>query len=283
MKKTITAHCLVKNEARFVWYSVMSVIEHVDRVLLWDTGSTDITPDIIKEILRQPKAERKVDFNQKGEVDPASFTNVRNEMLRHTDTDWFMILDGDEVWWEDSIKQLVDVVQTMGDKYDSFISPYYSLVGDIYHYQPQFSGRYRIDEYSGHINIRAINRKLSELHFAKPHGQQGLYSGDGRLIQNGPRERRLFIDASYLHFTNVRRSLDKSGDEKVPKRKVKFKYDLGNSFPADFYYPEVFFRQRPAMIPSPWYKADIEYKIKSVLLSPARRIKGLVDRNRVGY
>jgi hypothetical protein len=46
----ITAHTLVKNEARFVWYSVMSVIEHVDKILLWDTGSTDGTKEILKKI-----------------------------------------------------------------------------------------------------------------------------------------------------------------------------------------------------------------------------------------
>lgn len=283
MSRTVTAHCLIKNEARYLWFAVMSVIEHVDQVLLWDTGSTDITPDIIKEIFKHPKARGKVDFSQKGEVDPASFTNIRNEMLRHTDTDWFMILDGDEVWWEDSIKQLVDAIRTKGDKYDTLVSPYYSMVGDIYHYQSQSSGRYQIDDYSGHINIRAINRKLSGLYFAKPHGQQGLYLGDGRLIQDGPREKRLFINAPYLHFTNVLRSLDRSGDARVPKRKTKLKYDLGISFPSDFYYPEVFFRPRPDIIPSPWQKISLEYKIKSSILAPLRKAKNLIANKKVGY
>lgn len=37
---TIWAHTIVKNEERFIWYSVMSVINHVDKILIWDTGST---------------------------------------------------------------------------------------------------------------------------------------------------------------------------------------------------------------------------------------------------
>ena len=46
----IWAHTLVKNEEKFVWYSVMSIISHVEKVLLWDTGSTDNTPEILKEL-----------------------------------------------------------------------------------------------------------------------------------------------------------------------------------------------------------------------------------------
>ena len=95
MSKTITAHCLVKNEARFVWYSVMSVIDHVDKVLLYDTGSTDGTLEIIKEILKTKEAKGKVDFQEKGNVDEYGFTEMRNEMLRATNTDWFIMVDGD--------------------------------------------------------------------------------------------------------------------------------------------------------------------------------------------
>ena len=88
---TITAHCLVKNEARFVWFSVMSVIDYVDKILLWDTGSSDSTVEIIQEILKTDKAKGKVSFNEVGEVTPTEFTATRQEMLKQTKTDWFMI------------------------------------------------------------------------------------------------------------------------------------------------------------------------------------------------
>ena len=48
--KKIWAHTLVKNEERFIWFSVMSVIVNVDKVLIWDTGSTDDTVKIIQKI-----------------------------------------------------------------------------------------------------------------------------------------------------------------------------------------------------------------------------------------
>ncbi|KKS20813.1 MAG: Glycosyl transferase family 2, partial [candidate division WWE3 bacterium GW2011_GWA1_41_8] len=96
----ITSHTLVKNEARFVWYSVMSVIEYVDHVLLWDTGSADGTVEILKRIKELYPA--KVDLRLLGEIDIYSFAKIRQEMLDNTKTEWLLVNDGDEVWWEES-------------------------------------------------------------------------------------------------------------------------------------------------------------------------------------
>lgn len=278
---TITAHCLVRNEGRFVWYAVMSVIGHVDKVLLWDTGSTDGTIEILKEIKKI--GGKKVDFIEVGEVDTYKFTKIRQEMLDTTTTDWFTIVDGDEVWWEDSIKLVVDNIQSSGSNLESIVSPYYNIAGDIYHYRGESTGRYKIDDKKGYINIRAINRNVPGLHFAKPHGLQGVFDKDSVLIQHRPKERRIFINAPYLHFTNVQRSSSPLGDEDVPKRFQKLKYDLGIPFPSDFYYPEVFFRPRPKIVPSPWVKRSLDFRAKALLLSPARVIKNLVLPERVGY
>ena len=54
MNKTITVHTLVQNEEKYLWFSVMSVIDFADEVFIWDTGSTDNTVPIIKEIKQQP-------------------------------------------------------------------------------------------------------------------------------------------------------------------------------------------------------------------------------------
>src|SRR3989344_6399471 len=180
--KTITAHCLVKNEARYVWFAVMSVIKHVDKVLLWDTGSTDETVEIIKEILKTPEGA-KIDFREIGEVGAVTFTKTRQKMLEETKTDWFIIVDGDEVWWDESIKGVTDYIQKVDKNLESIISPSYNIVGDIYHHQEKAAGKYKIDDYSGHINLRAVNCKIPGLHFEKPHGQQGLYDGPGTLVQ----------------------------------------------------------------------------------------------------
>ena len=112
----IWAHTLVRNEERYLWFSVMSVIEHVDRILLWDTASTDKTIEIIKLIKK--KYPEKIDFRQLGDVNPEKFTLFRQEMLNETKSDWFIIVDGDEVWWDEKIKETVELIYKEGKNLD---------------------------------------------------------------------------------------------------------------------------------------------------------------------
>lgn len=46
----IIVHTLVKNEERFLWFAVSSVIDYVDKVFLWDTASTDDSIKIEKKL-----------------------------------------------------------------------------------------------------------------------------------------------------------------------------------------------------------------------------------------
>jgi glycosyltransferase involved in cell wall biosynthesis len=278
----IAAHTLVKNEARYVWFSVMSIINYVDKVYLWDTGSTDGTADILKIIKKTQKG--KVDLNFVPEVNPLTFTKVRQEMLDKTKEDWLMIIDGDEVWWESAIKRVVSIINNNGQKIDTIVTRYYNLVGDIYHYQSESLGQYKIDNRKGHLNIRAMRRSISGLHVEKPHGLQGYFDESGTLVQNLPKRRRCFLSSySYLHFTNLPRSTERSGDLRVPKRRSKMKYDMGIPFVPDFYYPEVFFRPRPTVVQSPWKIRSLSYELKSSLAAPMRKVKNLITKDRVGY
>ena len=90
----VIVHFLVKNEDRFIWYSLSSVLPYVDQIMVYDTGSNDKTVDIVRSI----KSE-KIKIKEVGAVDAYSFTDIRNQMLRATSSgfDWLMILDGDEV------------------------------------------------------------------------------------------------------------------------------------------------------------------------------------------
>ncbi len=267
----IYVHCLVKNEENFVWYSIMSVISFVDKILIWDTGSTDKTVEIIKTIERL--YPDKIYFKEVGEVDINEFTGIRQKMLSETDSDWLILVDGDEVWWEESISNLVSIINKSGSKLDSIVSKYTNLIGDIYHSQDNGAGKYKIDGRTGFYTIRAMNRKIDGLKVDKPHGQQGFFNKDGTLIQDMDQKRRLFIDKpAYLHFTNLSRS-SVGFDIKVPKRKMKYKYELGRSFPLDFYYPEVFFKIRPDIVLSPWDLRSGLYVLRAAFETPLKMLK----------
>ena len=49
---------LVKNEERFLWYAINSILPFVDKIMIWDTGSTDKTVEILK-LITSPKISFK--------------------------------------------------------------------------------------------------------------------------------------------------------------------------------------------------------------------------------
>ena len=289
---TITAHCLVKNEARFVWYAVMSVINHVDKILLWDTGSSDGTVQIANEIKKVGKG--KVSFREYGSINAQNFMKARQEMLDETDTDWFIVVDGDEVWWEDSIKQVVQVITSSAHStssgqaskagnLESIVVPTINLVGDIYHYQEEAAGGYHLAGRTGHLNLRAINKRITGLHSYGPHGQWGWVDGENKMIQYRNQSKIHFIDAPYLHATHLVRASTLKLEENVQKRKLKRKYELGIPFPPDFYYPEVFFRSRPEIVPSIWERMNRLFYSRALIETPLRKLKRKVMPKRIGY
>jgi glycosyltransferase involved in cell wall biosynthesis len=276
----IFAHSLVKNEERYLWYSVTSVIDFVDKVLLWDTGSTDLTPKISKELVKT--YPDKIEYREIGEVTPEGYTEARQEMLSRTDADWFLVLDGDEVWWEESIKKALELINRYPNL-DSIVVPMVYPIGDIYHFQEESAGKYQIDGKTGHFAVKFINRRIPGLYTAKPHGQHGYYDGSNVLIQDRPSSGRRFIDRPFLHLSHMIRSSDLSHDRRVSKRSFKFKYELGNPFPKDYFYPEVFFRPRPSFVPPVWKKMDKNYFLKAFIESPARKTKRRIFPAKIGY
>lgn len=268
----ITAHCLVKNEDRFVWYSVMSIINHVDKVLLWDTGSTDGTFQILEEIKK--RGGKKVDLKEVGEVDAFSFTLVRQEMLDATKTEWFIIVDGDEIWWEDSIKKVVSKINSRLSKdQESIVVPTINLVGDFYHYQEAAAGQYSFGKWRGHYNLRAVNKSIPGLHSYGPHGTWGWVDEENKMIQNRDPKGITLVDAPYLHATFLQRSLEIEKEKDVPKRSRKLKYENGIPFPADYFYPEVLFRRRPKIVPSVWEKKSQIYTARAAIETPIKKIR----------
>lgn len=278
---TITAHILVKNEARFVWYSVMSVLEHVDKVLLWDTGSTDGTVEIIKKIKRL-KSD-KIDLKLLGDVTPEEFTRVRQEMLEKTKSDWFIIVDGDDIWWDTSIKKLVKKIRDTKNKAESIVIPAINMVGDIYHYQEEVAGQYKIAGRKGHLGLKAINRKIPGLTSSKPHGTWGWVDDKGKMIQNRNSKKIFFLNAPYLHATLLPRASNREEDLRVPKRAQKLKHEIGISLAPDYFYPEVFFRPRAKLVPSVWETMSSSFWTRSLLETPFRRLKRRLITSKVGY
>lgn len=251
----IVVHCLVKNEEKFIWFAINSVIDHVDEIMVWDQGSTDRTIEIIKSI-KNPKIKFKQVLG--------NVSDVRQKMLDETDSDWIIVLDGDEIWPDDVIKNLVFNLKNSTSKFDVVVVPNRMLVGDMFHYQEEAAGKYKIAKWSGHYNIRAI-KNIAGLHVEGVYPNEAYLTKDGVKVQDLPDgERLIFFDDRYLHASFLNRS---SKDHK------KLKYEIGIEFPLDFYFPEVFFKPRPNIVPSPWRVMSLAYRLRAALETPFKKIK----------
>jgi hypothetical protein len=280
-KKSISVITLVKNEAKFIWYSVMSVLPYVDQIRIWDIGSTDNTRSIIEKILELPESAGKV-FFEDTPMDIFDEEEARQHMLDQISTDWFIVVDADEIWWNDSIEKVIDLIQEKGDELESIVVPVILPVGDIFHRQLESAGRYKFGSHVGHYNLRAIKRSIPGLHSEGSHGVWGWVDGDGKMIQDRDHKKIGFVDAPYFHATHLERAGD-GKDSDVVKRKMKMKFELGQPFPKDFFYPEVFFRNKPEIVDSPWKNMNASFKFRAFFETPLRKIKRRIWWGKAGY
>lgn len=257
----IWVNTVVHNEENFIWFALMSIIDHVDKILVWDTGSTDNTVPIIKEI--ESKYKNKIFLKEVGVVDKYQFTKVRQKMLDQSKCDWVLILDGDEIWWDDSIKKIIREINKKKN-IDGIVVPVVVSVGDIFHIQEEKAGQYNLLGRQGHYNLRVINRNIPGLHVDAPYGREGYFDGDNRPVQE--RKNIIYLDAPYLHVTHLRRSNSKRLYE-------KFKYELGNRVSDDYKFPEVLYNDYPKRISSPWQKISGFPLLRARIITPIRKLK----------
>lgn len=224
-KKTITAHCIVRNDENFVPYALKSVIDYVDKIFVFDTGSTDSTPAVLEKLAKE--YPNKIIFEQKGFRDKTTHTALRQEMLERTTTDWFMIVDGDEIWTKRGMEEAVDLIQTREDV-TWVVTPYYLCVGDVYHsyYKEKYDPFY---DRVGFFTPRFI-KKTEDIEWRGDYELDTLYKkSDGKMLYT--KEHITYLKHGFWHLTHLCRSrLDNeiftSGIAKTRAEKRRLTYFL---------------------------------------------------------
>ena len=247
----VAVHMIVKNEEQWVWYAIQSVINYVDKLLIYDTGSTDKTVEIIKTI----KSE-KIMFMEKGSVTPEGFVKLRNEQVRHTKTEWFFLLDGDEVWPEKTVQELISVIKNSGPELLGLVFKTRIPLGDLFHFQTETAGKYHILGKIGHYNLR-IYRKLPGYSWVGEYPLEAYADSQGTTIQDQSSHLKL-LSGEYWHLHHLKRS--SVGIHRKPKK------ELGEI--ATVHLPEVFFKSRPPLVPSPWISYSQKEKILVHIITP---------------
>ena len=245
LKPGITAHCIVKNEEYFIWYALQSTLPYVEEMLIYDTGSTDQTASIIKKLIKE-NPTKKITFQQKGIVNTDQHTALRNEMINKTTTEWFMILDGDEVWPHQELQASLSQIKKLPSTKSCVLSKFILSAGDVYHYSTW--GGYSYDwGLKGNYTPRFL-RKKDGIHW------RGKFDGDTLFYDSGQRVTSkancLVSDHYFFHFGILPRS-SRDRDVSLGHGRRVVDYTLlgslghGKKLPPSIHPPEIISKAGP--------------------------------------
>jgi glycosyltransferase involved in cell wall biosynthesis len=115
----LTAGLIVRNEGANLEACLSGIREHVDRLVIVDTGSTDKTPEIAK--FYADTFVTFTDCNADGVIQ--DFSLARNHVMKFVDPDsWFFWCDGDDI--VEGAEHLRTICNGEHDPYVMFLFPY---------------------------------------------------------------------------------------------------------------------------------------------------------------
>lgn len=240
----ITTHSLIKNEQNWIWFSLNSVLEQSSKLLVYDDNSTDNTEAVVSLINSDKIQYKKVEAKTSQD-----HTKLRNEMVAATKTEWFLVLDGDEVWNNETLRQLLLFLEKQPKNVWAVATRTRNCVGDVYHYQAESAGRYQILGRKGNLSIRAY-RKLPGFHWSGDYPLEAWCDQSGIPV-NKQNDHLSFFDSYYWHMTFLPRTTAKSSVKGW--RKIKFETGIPVENESDL--PEVLFStNKPTIVPNPLVK-----------------------------
>jgi glycosyltransferase involved in cell wall biosynthesis len=238
-RKKIAVHMMVKNEDQWIWYSLMSVLDFADKILVFDTGSTDHTREIISSI-NSPKIE----LHQVIASTPETLVGIRQQMISFsTGYDWILLVDGDEVWSREGLNEISEFINSPHDLV-SGVHFFYNWVGDIHHFMAEKYGRYQIAGLMGNLTIRLL-KNTPDLRVYGRYPLESYAYGKTHVQDISPAKLNVF-KYRYFHASFLKRS---SLSSRVFQRKIR--YEFGETINKNIKLPEVFLLSHPNMVASP--------------------------------
>jgi glycosyltransferase involved in cell wall biosynthesis len=111
-KHKISVCIITKNEEYFIESCLLSVIPIAYEIIILDTGSTDKTLDVCRDLVRNGHAcslQTLIKIYEKTWED--DFSKARNECISYATGDWILSIDADEILAEDTQKQLFNFLK----------------------------------------------------------------------------------------------------------------------------------------------------------------------------
>lgn len=199
----LTPVVLTCNDEYWLPYSLEATRGFFDRYVIYDIGSTDATQDIIQWFVESMKGQAEFYVRMFNTIlDPRIQGIFRNSMIAEARSEWYMILDADEVYDPASLTR---IIKETGDL-DLTFEDYHALYGIV----P------RVEVSGGLVQAYGLNRKV-------PHHRiyhrtaiwKGSHPGEVALYKQDIQSERWMDQATCFHFHNAERS---RMDKEVPKR-----------------------------------------------------------------
>ena len=259
----ITVHTLVRDEDIWIWYALQSVLPFADKIFVCVNGSSDRTLEIVKSL-----NSNKIILDSRPAVDRKTLVSIRQEMIDKTKTDWFLILDGDEVWPKKQLTKLITLAEKADKQTIGFITNTRNCLGDVYHYMAESAGHYKIGGYEGNLTIRLI-RKTKDMHMG------GIYPWETWSTKEGPIQKLdnqlVFSNTWYLHTSYLQRSsiVQEKTSGSLGKRKF---WEKGLKMEARD-LPEVLYEKPPSLLKDPLEKRGKKYEVMATITTPLLTIR----------
>lgn len=196
------------NDEYWLQYSLASLAGHFNRYVIYDVGSTDKSKDIIDWFVQREKKRADFFVRYMPFVDPVVQGCFRNSMIAESESEWYFIVDSDELYKPEDLRAIV--------KYMSETGYMCMLSSNPNDYKPYGLVR-RVEVVEG--LTQAYGTTENRAHHRVYHKSaywKGTHPGEvaARYKQFEPNE--FWIpSATCYHFHNTNRS---SKDADVPKR-----------------------------------------------------------------
>ena len=97
---------MTKNGGDLIRKSLLSVLPYCEECIVFDTGSTDNTLQILEGL---KNIFPNLYYEEKGEQTPAGLTEILNEMKNKSKGDWILRVDDDEVFPRETMAEILTI------------------------------------------------------------------------------------------------------------------------------------------------------------------------------
>jgi glycosyltransferase involved in cell wall biosynthesis len=228
----VTPALCVRNEEYWIHYVLRDLLAVFGRVYILDTGSTDKTVEVALRTAQQVGGKLDIAQKQLGD-DFNAIGNCRNLAREAVDTDWMLLVDGDELWQKLQLYQIISIAKT--------VRPGTECV--MFHGRNVNFKAGRLVEGDGFYADRLFSRDVRWDRVGYPFESHGLDDRDkaGKVARGNP-------SVFFWHVRDLMRS-SKDGDAYYRREKINlYKFDgqyktlLPNWIRADNEYNNPYFR-----------------------------------------